>query len=55
MAQDVLCDVSNCQFWKEGNRCAAEQIYVVNEGSEMAANSSGTNCKTFIPNDELSI
>lgn len=52
MAQDVLCAVNNCHFWKDGNRCGADQIYVENRTEEMAISSSGTDCKTFIPKEE---
>lgn len=29
MAQDVLCEVNNCKFWANGNKCSADAIYVV--------------------------
>jgi hypothetical protein len=49
MAMDVLCEVNNCQFWKNGNRCGAESIYVVHNNVQSAVTSSETDCKTFIP------
>ncbi|HDR5371164.1 TPA: DUF1540 domain-containing protein, partial [Bacillus anthracis] len=27
MAQDVLCEVNNCKFWANGNKCSADAIY----------------------------
>ncbi|MBY0122859.1 DUF1540 domain-containing protein [Bacillus sp. S/N-304-OC-R1] len=49
MAQDVLCEVNNCSFWKNGNKCGAEQIYVVSHAGKTADNSKETDCKTFEP------
>lgn len=54
MAQDVLCEVNNCSYWKEGNRCAAEQIYVVSHTGNTAETQHQTDCKTFEPVDQLS-
>ncbi|SFE74805.1 DUF1540 domain-containing protein [Alteribacillus iranensis] len=48
MAQDVLCEVNNCMYWADGNRCAAEAIYVVSHTGEEAATSHETDCKTFV-------
>ncbi|GAB2719337.1 DUF1540 domain-containing protein [Paenibacillus thermoaerophilus] len=48
MAKDVLCEVSSCKYWAEGNLCAASSIYVVSRGKE-ARNSEETDCKTFEP------
>ncbi|ANB57012.1 hypothetical protein GFC29_2139 [Anoxybacillus sp. B7M1] len=53
MAKDVLCEVKNCHYWAEGNRCSAEAIYVVSHTGTEASNSGETDCKTFVPNDEL--
>ncbi|RDI45682.1 DUF1540 domain-containing protein [Falsibacillus pallidus] len=49
MAQDVLCEVSNCKFNRDGRKCGAEQIYVVSHRGEQAHNSEETDCKTFEP------
>ncbi|WP_017434874.1 DUF1540 domain-containing protein [Saccharococcus caldoxylosilyticus] len=51
MAKDVLCEVRNCHYWAEGNRCSAESIYVVSHAGKMAADSTETDCKTFTPAD----
>ena len=51
MAQDVLCEVNNCQFWKNGNKCSADAIYVVSHKGETASDSTETDCKTFRPED----
>lgn len=31
MAQEILCEVSNCKFWGPGNKCKANSIYVVSQ------------------------
>ncbi len=49
MAQDVLCEVNNCQFWANGNKCSADQIYVVSQTGDTADSSRETDCKTFEP------
>lgn len=49
VAQDVLCAVSSCFFWKDGNKCSAEAIFVDNQFSNEATNSAQTDCKTFTP------
>ncbi|WP_430090190.1 DUF1540 domain-containing protein [Peribacillus butanolivorans] len=28
MAQDVKCSVDTCSFWKHGNRCAADPVFL---------------------------
>jgi len=52
MAKDVLCEVRNCHYWAEGNRCSADAIYVVSHAGKMASDSSETDCKTFTPSNE---
>jgi hypothetical protein len=47
MAKDVLCEVNNCHYWKDGNLCSADKIYVVSHSGEQADNSRETDCKTF--------
>ncbi|MTT33157.1 DUF1540 domain-containing protein [Terrilactibacillus sp. BCM23-1] len=49
MAKDVLCDVHNCTYWEEGNKCAAESIYIVSHKGELAKDTEETDCKTFEP------
>jgi hypothetical protein len=49
MAQDVLCEVNNCKYWDEGNKCGADAIYVVSHKGKQASNSEETDCKTFVP------
>jgi len=48
MAKDVLCEVDSCAYWGNGNKCHAEQIYVVSHVSK-AETSKETDCKTFEP------
>jgi hypothetical protein len=52
VAQDVLCEVSNCVFWANGNKCGADRIYVVSHTGEQAESSVATDCKTFEPIEE---
>jgi hypothetical protein len=47
VAQDVLCEVNNCKYWKEGNHCSAEEIYVVSHNGKEASDQYETDCKTF--------
>ncbi|MBN6889327.1 uncharacterized protein DUF1540 [Cytobacillus horneckiae] len=47
MAKDVLCEVNNCAYWADGNRCSASQIYVVSHRGDTASTSKETDCKTF--------
>ncbi|MCL1631639.1 DUF1540 domain-containing protein [Sporolactobacillus sp. CPB3-1] len=49
MAKDVLCEVSNCTFWDEGNHCSANAIYVVSHKGKQASKQEETDCKTFEP------
>lgn len=49
MAKDVLCEVNNCKYWAQGNKCSADSIYVVSHNGEQATNSKETDCKTFEP------
>lgn len=49
MAVDVLCEVKNCTYWDQGNRCGADRIYVVSHVGEKASNQKETDCKTFEP------
>lgn len=49
MAKDVLCEVSSCKYWDEGNKCSAATIYVVGRNSRQAQTSEETDCKTFEP------
>ncbi|WP_078379292.1 DUF1540 domain-containing protein [Sutcliffiella halmapala] len=51
MAKDVevLCEVENCNYWGQGNRCNADAIYVVSHKGNTAHDSKDTDCKTFEP------
>jgi hypothetical protein len=49
MAKDVLCEVNNCKYWAQGNKCSAESIYVVSHVGKMARDQKETDCKTFEP------
>ncbi len=46
-----MCEVNNCHYWKQGNNCGAEAIYVVSHAGNMASDSYETDCKTFKPQD----
>ncbi len=49
MAKDVLCEVNNCSYWADGNKCSADAIYVTSNKGKTAAKSEETDCKTFEP------
>lgn len=49
MAQDVLCEVNNCTYWENGNKCGADAIYVVSHTGKTASDQKETDCKTFEP------
>ncbi|PWA10051.1 DUF1540 domain-containing protein [Pueribacillus theae] len=48
MAKDVLCEVDTCTFWGDGNKCNADQIYVVKQVKNPETTEE-TDCKTFEP------
>ncbi|SER68807.1 protein of unknown function [Gracilibacillus ureilyticus] len=47
MAKDVKCEVNNCKYWMDGNRCQANVIYVVSHTGKSASNEHETDCHTF--------
>lgn len=47
MAEDVLCEVQNCHYWKKGNACSADQIYIVSHTGNKADTDRETDCQTF--------
>ncbi|MCI1693682.1 DUF1540 domain-containing protein [Aneurinibacillus aneurinilyticus] len=49
MAKDVLCEVNNCTYWGNGNKCTADEIYVVSHKGKHASTTEETDCKTFKP------
>ncbi|MEC2076365.1 DUF1540 domain-containing protein [Metabacillus fastidiosus] len=49
MTQHVLCEVSNCTYWGDGNKCTADTIYVVSHKGREASKSEETDCNTFEP------
>ncbi|MDZ5474050.1 DUF1540 domain-containing protein [Bacillus sp. 31A1R] len=49
MALDVLCEVSNCVHNEGGEKCGADEIFVVSHRGNKADNSRETDCKTFEP------
>ncbi len=49
MAVDVLCEVNNCVYWASGNKCSADEIYVVSHTGKQAETQQETDCKTFEP------
>ncbi len=53
LAQDVLCEVKNCHYWANGNKCSADAIYVVSHSGKTASEQTETDCKTFVPEGEL--
>lgn len=51
VAQDVLCEVSNCVYNMKGSKCGAKQIYVVSHKGTKADSSHETDCQTFKPEE----
>ncbi|MCM3541062.1 DUF1540 domain-containing protein [Priestia endophytica] len=49
MATGVLCEVNTCKNWKNGNKCTADFIYVVNFDGKQTSEAEETGCKTFEP------
>ncbi|MDX8047109.1 DUF1540 domain-containing protein [Gracilibacillus sp. S3-1-1] len=49
MAKDVKCEVNNCKYWAEGNKCIADTIYVVSHTGKQAKDVQETDCHTFVP------
>lgn len=50
MPKDVMCEVSSCNYWGNGNLCQADQIYVVTHvEEEKARTTEETDCHTFKP------
>lgn len=49
MAKDVLCEVNNCTYWGNGNKCTTDEIYVVSHKGKHASTTEETDCKTFKP------
>ncbi|RFU61788.1 DUF1540 domain-containing protein [Peribacillus glennii] len=47
MGIEVLCNVENCKYWAEGDKCIADSIYVIGERGRVAGNVEETACKTF--------
>ncbi len=47
LCTDVLCEVNNCKFWANGNKCSADAIYVVSHKGKHASTTEETDCKTF--------
>ncbi|MGG3572649.1 DUF1540 domain-containing protein [Bacillus gobiensis] len=45
----ILCEVNNCSYWGDGNKCTADAIYVVSHTGDKAKTSEETDCKTFKP------
>ncbi|MFZ7944993.1 MULTISPECIES: DUF1540 domain-containing protein [Bacillaceae] len=51
MAKDVLCEVNNCTYWANGNKCSADKIYVVSHTGQTADSTKETDCQTFEASD----
>jgi hypothetical protein len=47
MATEVLCNVENCKYWEEGDKCVADSIFVIGEHGRIAEDVEETACKTF--------
>ncbi len=53
MAKDVLCEVNNCTYWENGNRCSAQSISVVSQKGRTASQIEETDCSTFEPGGQM--
>lgn len=49
MAKDVTCEVNNCTYWEQGNKCTAKMINVVSHKGKTASQIEETDCSTFEP------
>ncbi|MMZ54173.1 hypothetical protein D1872_159910 [compost metagenome] len=47
MEKYALCEVNNCTYWVQGNKCSTDQIYVVSHRGKQASTMEETDCKTF--------
>lgn len=47
MAEDVMCEVESCRFYKDGNICTASSIKVINHSGHNAHDTGETDCETF--------
>jgi hypothetical protein len=45
--QGISCEVTNCQYFMNGNYCSADKIHVTPQNAKTSAE---TDCATFIPN-----
>ena len=53
LAKDVLCEVNNCHYWAQGNKCSAEEIYVVSHKGSTASTVEETDCQTFTAEGQM--
>lgn len=51
MGQEILCEVNNCKYWSDNDRCGAQSIFVVSQRGKTARTSEETDCKTFKKDD----
>ncbi|MBD1370930.1 DUF1540 domain-containing protein [Hazenella sp. IB182357] len=49
MPSNVSCEVANCTFNMQGNRCGADEIMVISHVGGQAREQKETDCKTFQP------
>lgn len=49
MTQTILCEVSNCEFNLEGQKCTASEIFVISSQGKQASSQQETDCQTFKP------
>jgi hypothetical protein len=47
MKVEVLCNVQNCKYWANGDKCVADSIYVIGHHGREAEDVYETACKTF--------
>ncbi|MFC0522752.1 DUF1540 domain-containing protein [Pontibacillus salicampi] len=48
---EVLCEVANCVYNLEGEKCGASEISIISEVGKTASSQQETDCQTFEPQE----
>ncbi len=48
MGEDVVCEVKNCDFWKDGKVCGGEGIYMVRDRGNEGESERERDCESFV-------
>lgn len=49
MVQSVVCEVENCVYNDDGQKCTASQIHLTSQNGKEASSEEEIDCKTFEP------